>query len=120
MNFKIIFALFCSVLFFSSCRHDADFSGAPEISFKYEVQSIIIGNCTESGCHASGSDSPGSLVTFEEIQKRVSPGDPRNSQLYERVVGKSGSIMPPSSRTPLTNDQIRSIYIWIEQGAKNN
>jgi uncharacterized membrane protein len=103
---------------FASCAHEAVIPNSPEISFSTDVQGIIIGNCTQSGCHASGSDHESfSLVTYDDVMKIVSPGNARNSRLYESIKQKS---MPPSSAASLTDQQIKYIYLWIEQGAKNN
>ena len=60
------------------------------------------------------------LVSYDDIRSTVTPGDARGSKLYKSITGKGASLMPPGSRTLLTNDAIRLIYIWIEQGAKNN
>lgn len=116
---SLLLLCFCSGIF-SACNHKADLSALPAISFSNNVQSIIVGNCTQSGCHADGSDRPHSLTTYDDVIKRVSPGDANSSQLYERIAGQSGNIMPPAPQAMLTNDQIRTIYLWIEQGAKNN
>ncbi len=110
----------CIMIFLLSCRHEVVIPDSPVISFQYDVQAIIIGNCTQSGCHSSGSDRPNALVTYDDIHRIVNPGDARNSELYQRIVGKSGSLMPPSSQRMLNENEIRSIYLWIEQGAKNN
>lgn len=120
MSLRVGWLLFICFLSLSSCKHDVNISGAPEVSFKFEVQSIISGNCTESECHGTnGQTFP--LVTYNDIAGNVEPGNARNSKLYQSVTGKGGvSFMPPSSRQALTNDQIRLIYIWIQQGAKNN
>ena len=105
---------------FVSCRHDGVVPNSPEISFSNDVQSIIIGNCTQSGCHPSSSDHEKfSLVTYDDVMKTVEPGNARNSKLYETITGQ-GKLMPPSSQASLTDQQIKYIYLWIEQGAKNN
>ena len=103
-----------------SCRHDSDLASAPVISFKNNVQAIIVGNCTQSGCHTGGSDAEFALVSFEDVASVVNPGNADNSNLFEAITGRSGRIMPPSPQPMLNDNQIKFIYLWIEQGAKNN
>jgi len=81
----------------------------------------MIGNCTQSGCHvSSGDDHLFPLVTYEDIAKQVQPGDAANSRLYTVVRGLSGHLMPPPPQPMLTDEQIKFIYVWIEEGAQNN
>ncbi len=104
----------------TSCSHEAIIPNSPLVSFSNDVQGIIIGNCTQSGCHPSSSDHEKfSLVTYDDVLKIVEPGNARNSKLYETITGH-GTLMPPSSQSSLTDQQIKYIYLWIEQGAKNN
>ncbi len=119
-SMKFLPLLVCFMAFLSSCRHDVVVPESPEISFKFDVQAIIVGNCTESGCHSAGSDQPNPLVTYDDVMRSVNQGDARNSQLYQRIVGKSGNLMPPSPKRILNENEIKLIYVWIEQGAKNN
>jgi len=92
---------------------------SPVMSFQTDVQPIIVGNCTESGCHASsGGEFP--LVSYNDVSGHLTAGDARGSELYKSITGKGAQLMPPGSRPLLTNDAIRVIYVWIEQGAKNN
>jgi hypothetical protein len=117
MKFSLLLLCFMICLF--ACKHDVVVPDLPEISFQGDVQSIIIANCSESGCH-SGNGGEFPLVSYDEIQSHVTPGDARESEIYKSITGKGATLMPPSPRPVLTNDAIRLIYIWIQQGAKNN
>ena len=117
---KIQVLLFCCAAILGSCRHDVVVPDSPEVSFSHDVQSIIIGNCAYSGCHTGDEGEQFSLITYEEITGIVEKGNARDSKLYQSVNGKSMKLMPPSPQALLTNEQISLIYVWIEQGAKNN
>jgi hypothetical protein len=61
-------------------------------------------------------------MTYDDVMNSgyVSPGNARGSKLYLDIIGSGGRIMPPSSQPPLSDNQVTLIYLWIEQGAKNN
>ena len=82
--------------------------GDTGISWSSEVQSIINTNCAVTGCH-SGSQSP-NLNTLAGVQNN-------KESIKSRTSAKT---MPPSGRTALTNDQIKKIACWVDDGAKNN
>jgi len=115
---KVLFA-FAIILFFASCRHDADLSNIPVVHFSTEIQGIFSANCSLSGCHDGSSEF--SLSGYENVMASgwVKAGDAHASKLYRSVTGRA-EIMPPSSRTSLTDKQLQQIYVWIEQGALNN
>lgn len=107
-----------------SCRHDVDISALPEVKFSTSVQGIISSNCTFSGCHGDSGGQQGSefsLVGYDNVIENgdVKAGDARDSKLY-KVISGHGEKMPPDPYPPLSDDQIKRIFIWIEQGAKNN
>jgi hypothetical protein len=102
----------------SSCRREPDLTGYPEVKFATEVQPIIVANCTQSGCHNNTDGEEFSLVTYQEIIGYIEPFKAYKSSLYRSITGKAERFMPPSD--PLTDDQIRTIFVWIEQGAPNN
>ena len=117
MKFLSLFV--CLIISLTSCKHDVIVPDSPVISFQNEVQPILVANCTESGCHASsGGEFP--LVSYQDALSNVTPENGRDSKLYKSITGKGESIMPPAPRPMLSDAAIRLIYIWIEQGAKNN
>jgi hypothetical protein len=82
--------------------------GDTGISWNAEIQTIMNTNCAVSGCH-NGNQSP-NLSTLSGVQ---------NSKAS--VKSRTGSrTMPPGGRTPLTDDQIKKIACWVDDGAKNN
>jgi hypothetical protein len=103
-----------------SCKHDAIVPDSRPVSFTNEVQPIIISNCTKSGCHGNTNQEVFPLMTYDDIMNNggIIPGNPGQSNLYQTIIGKGGQSMPPDYF--LSSDQMRLIYFWIAQGAKNN
>jgi hypothetical protein len=108
----------------SSCVHETDLSTLKTVSFASDIQPILAGNCTQSDCHGgSGHEELFPLVTYDDVisNGEIKAGDAHGSKLY-RVISNHGfeQTMPPSPLALLSSDQIKLVYIWIEQGAKNN
>ena len=108
------------LLFLSSCQHDPDLTNVPVVHFSTDIQAILSGNCTMSGCHDGGAEF--SLIGYDNVihNGSIKANDAHASKLYRSVTGREGEIMPPSSRPSLTNKQLQQMYVWIEQGALNN
>lgn len=105
----------------NSCKNDIDLSSAPTISFKDDIQAIISGNCAMNGCHGTDKDSEFSLTSYNAVMKEggVKAGNARGSRFYQTLLVNFGEKkMPPKG--PLTDLQIKKVFIWIEQGALNN
>lgn len=109
--------VFLLMTFVAGCTREPELDGYPEVSFINEVKPIISANCTQAGCH-TGSRGEFPLVSYEDIAGAVSPFNARKSELYKAITGRSERMMPPSG--PMDDEQIRTIFVWIEQGAKNN
>jgi hypothetical protein len=119
MNRLLIVTLLLAGL--TSCRHDplTPLEDAPIISFKNSVEPIFISNCTQPGCHGrNGSEFP--LTNYSEIAARVKAGEPHNSELYKVITKNAIGTMPPSPNPRVTDPDIKTIYLWIMQGAKDN
>lgn len=104
----------------ASCTHEPDLTGIPDVSFDKEIRPLVVSQCAYSGCHSSGGEEfP--LTNYDEIRLKVTPGDARNSDLYRAVTHRPGSDpMPPSGYPDLSDRDLKLLFIWIEQGAKNN
>lgn len=109
-----------SAMIIQSCINESNLENYPTVSFSTEVLPIIAANCTQSGCHGYVDTEEFSLMNYTEIMGHVTAGDGRKSSLYRTITGRSDDFMPPSPSAPLTEDQIRTIFVWIEQGALNN
>ncbi|MEI6817849.1 MAG: hypothetical protein WCL14_14680 [Bacteroidota bacterium] len=105
------------------CKHDPIIPDKPVISFKNDIQPILIPNCARSGCHDSSRHSEKfPIYTYADVMSHelVVSKDANNSRLYNVITGSGEKTMPPSQYGSLTNRQITIIYIWIMQGAKDN
>ena len=104
-----------------NCTHDplTPLEDAPIMSFKNDVQPLIISNCTQSGCHGgNGHEFP--LVSYTDVMNRVSAGQPHGSKLYKVIASNSLGVMPPKPNRHMTDVEIKTIYLWIAQGANDN
>jgi len=114
------------------------------VRFGTNIQPIFDRSCALSGCHTpptlnGGQDlSPGKSysqsvgVTSQQQPnlKRVKPGDPESSYLFQKITGAptiSGVLMPQGCpATPLngaqclTSDEIMAIQTWILECAPRN
>ena len=108
-----------------------------QVSFKNDVNPILVSNCLV--CHVGGEGSEKSgfnIQSYNSIMKGtkfgpvVVPGDSESSTLYRLVAQKVEPEiqMPPQhdeslaagGLEPLTPEQVETIKMWIDQGAKNN
>ncbi|CAA7601610.1 Cytochrome b/b6, N-terminal [Acididesulfobacillus acetoxydans] len=79
-------------------------------SYSKDIQPILHNSCLQ--CHAN-------IATYSGTLKRVTPGNPQASLLYQHI---TGSVQPqmPFGQPPLPKTQIQTIKNWIREGAKNN
>jgi len=107
-----------SVLFLSnSCKHEGiPASEMAPVSFT-EVQPIFQNYC--GTCHSSGGSRGSRLdfTTYAGIVKEITPGNASKSKAYEAMIS-TFQIMPPSIALPTNKRTL--IWLWIEQGAKQN
>lgn len=117
---RLRFLFLAPALFLFHCSHDPVIPATPEISFSSQVLPVITSNCASGGCHNGHYyEELSPLTSYSEIVALVVPGNAHKSELYKVITTLSGeNAMPPQG--PLTEDQIRNIYVWISQGAKNN
>ena len=109
-----------------------------QVSYTEDVQPILFASCLS--CHDQDSEgylnSGFSLDSYESVMSGtkfgavVVPGSAESSSLYLVVAHKTASEihMPPHTDdalaegrgVSLTEEQIETIKLWIEQGALNN
>lgn len=114
-----IFLILVSNMLFS-CRSEPVIPADPEISFGAQIKPLLAGKCSASGCH--GINNPRfALVTYDNVSAYIVPKDVHASKLYDAITRFSGDTrMPPKPAPQLDNEQLKIIYLWIMQGAKNN
>lgn len=90
------------------------------VCFERDVLPLFIANCTQSGCHNATDREDGyDLSSYESIvQQGISPGDYRASKIYQAMVAFGEEVMPPSPYNRLTDAQISTIALWIDEGAE--
>lgn len=124
-----IFILFFTLLVISACDDtkitDIEIPDM-DVSFPQHIQPIFNQSCNNTACHNSEDRAGGiSLTSYGELFSSpflVIPFAPDESLLYLSVSGKSVNVMPPPYGTslPLTDNQIRGIKTWIEEGAESD
>jgi hypothetical protein len=108
----------------------------PPVSFKEEVFPIIKKHCLP--CHAQDNYNPSELVldTYEtliaggEHGKALEPGKGTESLVVKKLGPQPpfGKVMPvdkkkkpgEESKNKLTEDEVKTLVDWIDQGAKDN
>ncbi len=124
-------AVVCSVVLRSATAQESD-----TVSYKNDVAPIFKKYCLP--CHASDSNNPSELFmdNYADLMKggehgaAVVPGDPEKSLLIRKLEKDPpfGDPMPLNkkrrkSQTPpvrLTDEEVRVLQGWIEQGARDN
>lgn len=128
----------CLLVVFTSCSDDQPTSPgtqntAPPAATLSDIQAKIFNSCASADCHSSSArranlilesgQSHANLVNVQSTLfpqfKRVQPGSGGNSLLIKILKGDVSPRMP-YNRTPLSNDVIDSIEVWINAGALNN
>ena len=120
MQLKIFSVLiFVSLLMLlGACKHEPNLESLPDLTYEADIKIIINSNCGMSGCHGSDASSEFSLLSYEQLMEEadVKPGEPNDSKLYEVITDNGYDRMPPEG--PLSDIDIKKIYIWILKGAK--
>lgn len=97
------------------------------VSFNRDVRPILSEHCFK--CHGPSAkegkgglrlDDPANATKDRGGYSVVKPGDSAASRLMERVIATDDTAMPPSDSgmVHLSADQIATLKLWIEQGAK--
>jgi hypothetical protein len=111
-------SLFGVLFIFSACSKEKVVD--VPVCFEKDVLPLLISNCTYSGCHNSLDREGGvELTSYSHIVTHgVVPGDYKASELYQVLISVGDELMPKKPYNRLTAEQIGTIALWIEQGAK--
>lgn len=99
-----------------------------EVSFERDITPILSMRCVEchsgeaEGAHSSGLNltNHGSLMSgTKEGGQLIIPGSAMTSSFMVMLTRKDHLRMP-FGKSPLSDDEVRVIRKWIDQGAKNN
>jgi hypothetical protein len=100
-----------------------------KVTFADDVNPIMQRHCGE--CHLAGQEgarASGFLMdSYESVMKGtrfgpvIHPGSAISSSLYILVSGKGDlTISMPHGKDPLSDEEIETIRVWIENGAVEN
>lgn len=102
-----------------------------DVQYASQVQTIFNNSCGGGACHTSGGSASGvNLASYAQTVGSVGarygtnvvlPNNAVNSPLIDKLEAnpRFGSRMP-LGRSPLTNEQIEIIRVWINEGANDN
>jgi hypothetical protein len=100
------------------------------VSFSQDVRPVLERNCLE--CHQAGGSglaaSGFSMETYDDLMKgtnfgpMIIAGDAEGSNMLVLMEGRADSSisMPHGQQDSISQRDIKTIRLWIEQGAKNN
>lgn len=99
-----------------------------KVSFKNDVFPLVKQYCLP--CHAEEQMNPSelfmdsyeSLIAGGKNGKPVEPGKAKESLLIQKLSEKPpfGDRMPLKAKTPLSDEELKILVDWINQGAKKN
>jgi hypothetical protein len=121
----MIAAATAALLTVAACQRSA-----PTVSYQKDVVPILDKHCKachlpeQAGYVVSGFDlgSYDTLMKGTQFGPVVLPGDPLTSVLVMLIEGRVDPSlkMPHGDATTPSPDEIQTIRLWVEQGAKNN
>jgi len=103
----------------------------PQVSYRRDLRPIFVDKCID--CHSppygegytkAGLDlrSYESLLNGSVYGPVIVQGNSKKSPLNMLVEGRAGDLsrVLKSRHNPMTDDEIKLIRLWVEQGAQNN
>ncbi len=98
-------------------------TGKETVSFASDIAPILVENC--SGCHLNAMRVRGGLQmnTLAQMFRggdsgaAVEPGKGEASLLVRKLRGLEGDRMPAGGKPPLSEQQIKMISTWVDEGA---
>lgn len=121
---RILVVIFCAGLaVMNGCTTEPELDKVPVVSYNTDVKRILSSHCNFEGCHGGGGAEAGSLENYTDVMGYVKAGDAHASDLYKVITYKGLLVerrMPPSGYEDVPATDIKMIYWWIEQGAKDN
>ena len=130
MNIRAMYL--AAPLLISAGLSSCDKSEQPQyqkVTYANDVQPIIQKHCAV--CHVNGQqgaresglvmDSYESLMKGTPFGQVINPGSAMSSSLYILVSGKDRlTVTMPHGKKPLSDEEIETIRVWIENGAVEN
>lgn len=120
-----------SVITFLTCVYIVGCVTTPQISYQQDVHPIFVGKCI--ACHTppngEGYRKTGlDMESYETLMEgsiygpAIVPGNSRKSPVNMLVEGRAGNLSSEMKirHSPITDHEIKTLHLWVEQGAKNN
>src|SRR5260370_13830722 len=93
------------------------------VTYEKDVEPIFVKKCFV--CHSGNvKESRLDLGTYETLMKggkrgaSILPGKGEQSLLWQLAGTTRPPLMPPKTETPLAREELATIKLWIDQGAK--
>ncbi|HHG85688.1 MAG TPA: hypothetical protein ENJ82_13145 [Bacteroidetes bacterium] len=96
------------------CLKPVPCDSVTNISFAAKVEPILSTYCV--GCHGSAAPSGG--ITLDSYQTVLTSAN--NGGLLGSINGNVSFVQMPFNSSPLSDCEIATVRIWIEEGAQNN
>ncbi|MFN7292800.1 MAG: c-type cytochrome domain-containing protein [Pirellula sp.] len=98
-------------------------TGKETVSFSRQIAPLLIENC--KGCHFNAQNASGrlrfdnftQLLTGGDSGSVLTPGKGEESLLVKKLRGTEGQRMPAGGRPPLSDENIKLVSKWIDEGA---
>ena len=130
MNIRVMYL--AAPLLISAGLSSCDKAEQPQfqkVTYANDVEPIIQKHCAV--CHVTGKqgaresgllmDSYESLMKGTPFGQVINPGSAMSSSLYILVSGKDRlTVTMPHGKKPLSDEEIETIRVWIENGAVEN
>ena len=99
-------------------------TGDEKVSFSRDLAGVLVERCL--GCHGGGRNVRAqlNLATFAGLLRGgdngppVTPGQPAESLLIQKLKGTGGGERMPQGGPPLTDELIAQFETWIQEGAR--
>ncbi len=110
MKRYIVFPMLGMVLIVTlgSCKKEKVAACDEEVTYESHVRAIIQQNCTVTGCHDGSNGMRKPLRTYDEVMAVI--------DWVERRAVIEKSMPPAASGGPLSEEEIRLLRCWLEQG----
>lgn len=93
-----------------SVNVNASVTSATGVSYQTDILPLLQTNCIKSGCHNGDNGADKNWSVFENVKTKA--------QLIKQRTGNRS--MPADNPSALTDNQIKLIACWVDDGALNN
>ena len=113
------------------CIYIAGCATTPQVSYQHDVHPIFVDKCID--CHmppyGEGYWQTGlDMNTYTTLMEGsiygpvIVPGNSKISSLNMLAEGRAGELAQKMKKrhTPITEQEIKVLHLWVEQGAQNN